>query len=129
MASNVPESLQRYVFQIRKEYLLNITGFPNHLDPDSFIGLYSGSLVLKCFPKIDSDMPLSNRELWPHIPLVYTDIEHQRPGCVLYLSIQDLKFQSTITEESIRCLLPQKRKEYAIVNWFKPYLNIFNNSI
>jgi hypothetical protein len=125
MASNVPESLQKHVYSIDKESLCNIPAVPN-LDPDSFIGLYSGTLILKCFSKIDGSLPSANHELWPHIPLAYADIEHQRPECVLYLSIQNLKFQSTITEESIRCLLPQKGKEYAVVNWFRPYLNIFD---
>ena len=129
IASIVPVSLQEHVYLFDKEELRNIPAFPDRLDPDSFIGLYSGTFVLKCLTSKESSLPLVNRELWPDIPQEYADIEHQRPGCVLNLSIHDLKFESTITEESIRCLIPRRRREYAVVNWFKPYLNIFNNSI
>jgi hypothetical protein len=126
ISTKVPDSLENLVFQYKKEHIILLRSFPHHLEPDSFIGLYSGTMVLTCNTSPDSSLPLLNREIWPDIPLVFSDI-HQPAACCPLLTIRNLCFVSTVTEESILALIPAKQKEYAVLNWFKPYLNIFKN--
>ena len=127
IACNVPKSMEHYVLLSSKENISTIQSFPD-MDPDSFIGLYSGWLVLNCYTKKDSTLPLVNRELWLDIPSDFSELEYHNPGCVLSLSIQHLKFVTTVSEEMIRCFIPAKKnREYAVFSWFNPYLNIFNN--
>jgi hypothetical protein len=127
VASNVPKSLEDQVHFYPKEQLIKVQSFPEHMDPDSFIGLYTGLLTLSFYANADSILPLVNRELWPDIPLVYSDIK-QHDGCYVNLAIQHLKFVSTVTEEQIRCFIPAETRGYAVFNkWFKTYVNIFNN--
>ena len=77
---------------------------------------------------MDSALTLVNRELWLDIPSDFSELEYHNPGCVLSLSIQHLKFVTTVSEEMIRCFIPAKKnREYAVFSWFNPYLNIFNN--